>query len=97
MYVAITTVEVKPGSIPTVRDLFERTNPPLVAEQAEWREAKFTANFERNSVTVLAFWDSAEAYRTFSESDAFREVMSEFAPHFAGSPRVSVNEVLFEM
>jgi heme-degrading monooxygenase HmoA len=97
MFVAITTVQVTPGKIDTVLELFKETNPDLVEGQADWVEAKFTANRDEDTVTVLAFWRDAEAYKIFSSSDRFKEVMSRFGPYFAGPPQISVNEILFEM
>ena len=97
MYVVITTVSVKPGSVDAVRKLFAETNPGLVEGQTEWVEAKFTANRAEDRVSVLAFWRDADAYRNFSAGEEFRQVMGRFAPHFAGPPEVSINEVLFEM
>jgi quinol monooxygenase YgiN len=97
MYVAITTVQLKPGKIDAVRDLFEKTNPDLVKGQTDWVEAKFTANREQNQVTVLAFWRKADSYKAFSASDNFQQVMSQFGPYFAGPPQVTINEILFEM
>lgn len=97
MYVVITTVQLKPGQIDAVRDLFEKTNPNLVKDQPDWIEAKFTANRERDQITVLAFWRKGESYKSFSASEKFRNAMSLFGPYFAGPPQVSVNEVLFEM
>lgn len=97
MYVVITTVQLKPGRIDEVRDLFAETNPDLVQDQADWIEAKFTANREADQVSVLAFWRDAEAYREFSAGDKFKQVMGRFAPHFAGRPQITVNEILFEM
>jgi heme-degrading monooxygenase HmoA len=97
MYLVMTTVKVKSGKVDEVRDLFERTNPVLVKDQTDWVEAKFTANREEDQVTVLAFWRNAESYKTFSSSDEFRQVMSQFASYFAGPPQVTINEILFEM
>lgn len=97
MYVVMTNVHVKPGSILKIKDLFQKTNPDLVAGQEDWVEAKFTANFEQNMVTVLAFWKNEDSYRNFSSSAPFREVMAQFAPYFEKPPDVSVNEILFEM
>lgn len=97
MYVVITTVQLKPGKIDQVRDLFEKTNPDLVKGQTDWIEAKFTANREKDQVTVLAFWRNANSYKTFSASDDFKQVMSQFGPYFAGPPQVTINEILFEM
>lgn len=97
MHVVITTVQLKPGNIEAVRDLFEKTNPDLVRGQTDWVEAKFTANREQDQVTVLAFWRKANSYKSFSASDQFKQVMSQFGPYFAGPPQVTINEVLFEM
>jgi heme-degrading monooxygenase HmoA len=97
MYVVITTVQLKPGKIDEVRALFEETNPRLVEGESDWIKAKFTANRDADRVTVLAFWRDADAYRAFSSSAPFRQVMSQFAPYFAGPPAISINEILFEM
>jgi heme-degrading monooxygenase HmoA len=97
MYVVITRVQLKPGRIKEVQNLFEETNPELVDGEESWIRAKFTANHEEDQVTVLAYWHNVESYREFSSSESFRNVMAEFAPHFAGQPDVSVNEILFEM
>lgn len=97
MYVVITTVQLKPGKIDEVRILFEKSNPELVKDQADWLEAKFTANRELEQVTVLAFWRDADAYRAFSASKPFQAAMTQFGPYFAGPPQISINEVLFEM
>lgn len=97
MYVVITTVQLKAGKIDQVRDLFEKTNPDLVKDQPNWVEAKFSANREAERVTVLAFWRDADAYREFSASDEFKQVMSQFGPYFARAPQVTINEILFEM
>ena len=93
----ITTVQLKPDSIETVRALFEATNLDLVKGQDYWVSATFTANYAEDEVTVLAVWRNAESYRRFSVGEQFRSVMGQFASYFAGPPRVSVNEILFEM
>ena len=97
MFVVITKVQLKPGTVDVVRALFEATNPMLVESQMDWVEAKFTADRSADQVTVLAFWKTAEAYQAFRSSDSFRQVMSQFGQYFAGPPEVSVNEILFEM
>jgi heme-degrading monooxygenase HmoA len=97
MYVAFTDVQLQPDRIDTVRELFEETNPGLVADQDDWISAKFTADYDTDRVTVMAFWRDANAYRSFSESKHFRKVMSQFAPHFAAPPEVRIHEVLYEM
>ncbi len=97
MFIVMTKVQLQPGKIDTVRDLFAQTNPQLVANQPDWIEAKFTADRTNDQVTVLAYWRSAESYRTFSADETFRQTMSQFAPHFAGPPEITISEVLFEM
>ena len=97
MFVIMTKVQLKPGRIDEVRDLFEKTNPDLVTGQPDWIEAKFTVNRENDQVIVLAFWRNADSYKAFSSSENFRQVMSQFAPHFSGTPQITINEILFEM
>jgi heme-degrading monooxygenase HmoA len=97
MFVVMTTVQLKPGTIDTVVQLFAVSNPALVASQEDWIEAKFTANREENRVTVLAFWRDADSYRAFRAGGEYTQVMSQFAPHFAGPPQVEINEVLLAM
>lgn len=97
MVVVITRVALKPGRVDQVLELFQRTNPDLVAEEQDWLRARFTANRAEDRVIVLAYWNNAPAYRAFSRREQFQAVMAEFAPHFAAPPEVTVQEVLFEM
>ena len=97
MYVAITDVQLQPDRIDIVRELFENTNPDLVADEDSWVSAKFTADYDTDRVTVMAFWTDPDAYRRFSQSEEFGRVMSRFASHFAAPPSVRIHEVLFEM
>ncbi len=97
MFVVITKVQLKPGKVDDVRELFEKTNPALVEGQKDWIKALFTANRNANQVTVLAFWRRAESYQTFSANLKFQQVMSQFAPYFTGPPEITINEILFEM
>lgn len=97
MFAVLTRVEVEPGSIAELAELFDTTNRALVAGHAEWLGAWFTANHETNEVTVIARWSDAAAYHRLRSSDAFRSTMAEFAERFVGPPSVSVNEILVEM
>jgi heme-degrading monooxygenase HmoA len=95
--VVLTTVSVKEGSIDDVARRFEETNRPLVADEADWLGATFTANRERSEITNIARWRSAEAYQRLRDSDEFKATMAQFADMFVGPPVVSINEVLIEM
>ena len=97
MFVVMTTVEVKPGSIDELAELFDSTNRELVAGHDDWVSAEFTADREANVVTVLARWRDAASYETLRSSPEFGATMALFAPHFAGPPSVQVNEVLVQM
>ena len=95
--VVLTTIPVEPGSIDDVARRFEETNRPLVENQPDWLGALFTASRERNEITNIAHWRSAEAYERLRTSDEFKATMATFADLFAGPPTVSINEVLVEM
>ena len=97
MYLVITTVEVKPGSVDRLAELFHSTNPDLVAGHDDWIAAYFTANRSANMVTVVAHWRQAASYEVLRSSAEFQSTMAKFAEIFVGQPRVSVNEVLVEM
>ena len=97
MFVVMTKVKLKPDSIDRVLDLFKETNPDLVEGQDDWLEAKFTANYDKDEVTVLAFWQDDQSYREFSTNEKFQQVMSKFSPYFQSQPEITINRVLFDM
>ena len=97
MYAVITTVEVEPGSIDRLAELFDTTNPDLVAAHDDWEAAYFTVNRDTNVLTVIAHWREAASYEVLRSSIEFQSTMAKFAESFVGPPRVSVNEVLIEM
>jgi quinol monooxygenase YgiN len=97
MYVVVTTVEVKPGSVDRLAELFDSTNRDLVAPHDDWIAAYFTVNRSTNMVTVIAHWRRATSYEVLRSSAEFQSTMARFAESFVGPPRVSVNEVLVEM
>ncbi|MCH9816477.1 MAG: antibiotic biosynthesis monooxygenase [Actinomycetia bacterium] len=97
MYVVVTTVEVEPGSVERLAELFDSTNRDLVAGHDDWIAAYFTANRSTNMVTVVAHWRQASSYEVLRSSAEFQSTMVKFAESFVGPPSVSVNEVLVEM
>ena len=97
MYAVITRVEVEPGSIDELAELFDATNRDLVAEHPDWVGAWFTADRASSEVTVIARWKDATSYTRLRESEDFQQIMSSFARRFVSPPEVSVNELLVEM
>ena len=97
MYIVVTTVEVEPGSVDRLAELFDSTNRDLVAPHDDWIAAYFTANRSTNMVTVIAHWREAASYEVLRSSAEFQSTMAKFAEIFVGPPQVSVNEVLVEM
>lgn len=97
LFVVITTVKVRDGSIDDLADLFDRTNRELVAEHEDWQGAWFTANRQTSEITVIARWRDAAAYTRLRNSPEFEATMAQFARQFVGPPSVSVNELLVEM
>ena len=97
MYFVVTTVDVEPGSVDRLAELFDATNRDLVAAHDDWMAAYFTANRSTSVVTVIAHWRQAESYEVLRSSPEFQSTMAKFAESFVGPPRVSVNEVLVEM
>ena len=63
MYAVVTTVEVEPGSIDELAELFDSTNRDLVAGHDDWLAAWFTADRTNNTVTVIAHWREAASYQ----------------------------------
>ena len=97
MFLAITTVKLKPSSIDAFLRLFQETNPGLVADQPGWLGAEVAADRSADSVTVIARWKKAESYRAYAASEKFQSTMARFAPHFATPPEVKVLERLWRM
>jgi quinol monooxygenase YgiN len=95
--VVLTTIPVKEGSIDEVARIFEETNRALVEGHPEWRGAWFTANRQRNEITNIAHWESAEAYERLRASDEFKQTMTQFTELFVGPPNISINDLLVHM
>jgi len=71
-YIVTTKVEIKPGEVNDVLELFKATNPELVKNEGDWIKAVFSKNVGKSSVMVQAYWKSKEAYLKFSKSDKFQ-------------------------
>jgi len=97
MFVVMTRVKLKPGTHERCAKLFEDTNPDLVSEEPDWLGARMIFDPVTDLVTVLATWRNAESYKRLSASPGFQQAMQQFGELFAGSPEVSVNNVLVQM
>ena len=96
MHAVITTVTLKPDTIDTVAKMFEKTYIELVKVEKHWLSAKFTANRETNTITVITTWTSAEDYTVFRHTERFQKTFAKFMEFFAAPPIVMVNEVLYD-
>jgi quinol monooxygenase YgiN len=96
MHVVITTVTLKPDAIDTAAKMFEETYIDLVKVEKHWLGAKFTANRETNTITVITKWTSAEDYEAFRRTERFQATFAKFMEFFAAPPIVMVNEVLYD-
>jgi heme-degrading monooxygenase HmoA len=96
MHAVVTTVTLKPNTIDTVAKMFEETYIDVVKVEKHWLGAKFTANRETNTITVITFWTSADDYTAFRHTEKFRTTFAQFMEFFAAPPIVSVNEVLYD-
>lgn len=96
MHAVVTTVTLKRDSIDTVVRMFEQSYIDVVKVEQHWLGAKFTANRETNTITVITFWTSAEDYTTFRHTERFKTAFAKFMEFFAAPPIVSVNEVLYD-
>jgi len=97
MYLVVTTVDVEPGSIDRLAELFDATNRDLTAGHDDRCAAYFTANRTTNTVTVIAHRREQASYAARRSSAEFQSTMARFATSFVGPPQVSVNEILVEM
>lgn len=96
MHAVITTVTLKPDSIDTVARMFEKTYIDLVKVEKHWLSAKFTANRDTNTITVITTWTSADDYESFRRTERFQTTFAGFMEHFAAPPVVMVNEILYD-
>jgi|GEM_PF-6014360 len=97
LYMISTSVQIKPGQLEQVLELFKETNAALVRDQEDWVKAHFSADISTDKVLVTAYWKNPESYKQFSRSDEFRKTMSRFQPYFMTRPEVLITRVLFEM
>lgn len=97
MFVVMTRVKLKPGTINDCAQLFRETNPKLVEGEPDWHGAQMMYDTESRVVTVLANWANAASYQAMTAKPHFQSTMSEFAKFFDCSPEISTNELLVEM
>jgi len=97
MFIVMTRVRLKPGTEAECAEIFRRTNPALVRGQPDWLGAQMLFDPATETVTVLATWADKDAYKAFSATSEFQAKMGLFAPHFAGPPEVTINQLLVEM
>ncbi len=97
MQMVITKVKLKPGEIDACARLFEMTNPDLVRHETDWLGARMAVDRSSDTITVMALWRTAEAYRRLSSSAAFRSAMEKFSALFASPPEITITDVLVEM
>ena len=97
MFIVNTKVHIKKGKLNEVLQLFRESNPKLVRQEADWLKAYFTANEEKNSARVPAFWINPESCRKFSASEKFKSTMADFARYFKSPRVIEINRILFEM
>lgn len=95
MHAVITTVTLKPDSIDAVAKMFEESYMELIKVEKSWLTAKFTANHQTNTITVVTTWTSDEDYQKFRHTDRFQKEFARFMEYFAAPPIVMVNEVLY--
>jgi quinol monooxygenase YgiN len=96
MHAVITTVTLKPKSIDTVAKIFGKTYIDLIKVEKSWLSAKFTANRETNTITVITLWTSEEDYTVFRHTERFQKTFAKFMEYFAAPPIVMINEVLYD-
>ena len=93
----MTRVKLRDGTIEQCADLFRRTNPELVKDEANWLGARMIFDSATSTVTVLASWKDVKSYETLSATQEFQSTMQEFAQFFAGPPEITTNQLLVEM
>ena len=95
-YIVETTVQLQPGKIHEVLELFKVTNPELVRKQSDWVSASFSKLEEKDIVIVRAEWKNKASYLKFAQSEKFKKAMGQFNPYFIEKPKVTITKVLFE-
>jgi quinol monooxygenase YgiN len=95
MHAVITTVTLKPDTVDAVARMFEETYMEIIKVEESWLSAKFTANRQTNTITVVTTWTSDTDYEKFRHTDRFQTTFARFMEYFAAPPIVMVNEVLY--
>lgn len=96
-YIVETTVYLQEGKTNVVLALFKATNPQLVRSEVDWVKASFSSVENQNIVIVRAEWKNKESYLKFSNSEKFKDTMTQFGTYFTGKPEVTISKILFEM
>ncbi|ESR26549.1 putative quinol monooxygenase [Lutibaculum baratangense] len=94
MYAVVTRVKVMPGTMDELAATFRAMHPSTVEHETEWRSARLLADRDRDLVTIVEIWHSADAYRRYASTPSFLHAMSKLERCFDGAPEVSITEVL---
>lgn len=93
----IHTIQLKPGSLDTVRSLFEEKVPQIASHFDAWCGAQLTADVEKNQIVSIGAWGDVEQMQAFLAQPAFGSAMRSLAEHFAGPPQTTITRVVTQV
>ena len=97
MFVVMTRVKLREGTVDRCAELFRKTNPDLVKGEVDWLGASMMYDSISSTVTVLARWRTTNSYERMSATPKFQSTMRKFSDFFEGPPEITTNDVLVEM
>jgi quinol monooxygenase YgiN len=93
----IHTIQLKPGTLDTVRSLFEEKVPQIAGHFDAWCGATLTADPEKNQIVSIGAWADVQQMQACLAQPAFEKAMGSLAEHFAGPPHTTITRVVTEV
>jgi len=93
----IHTIQIKPGTLDTLRAMFEEKVPTLAAPFDAWCGARLTADPEKNQIVTIGAWADVAQMQAFLAQPEFEKAMGALAVHFAGPPQTTITKVFTEV
>ncbi len=97
MYTVATQIEMKPGTIEDASGLFRQVIREHIKDRPGYISSTLNYDPETRTALVIGLWESEEHATALLDSDEYHEIMSGFAPYFAGPPERTLYEVRVHM
>ena len=96
MYARIVSVQIQPGKMEEVVNIFRDSIKPAAKQQPGYKGGYFLTNAQTGKAVSVALWESEAAMTAGETGDYLREQIAKLVPFFAAPPITEHYEVSLE-